>query len=188
MDLDLQSSPAFAGEGDQRSWWRGLAEVGRALPPRFARSPSPGKPGEDLEGGPDQRRADLQRGGEAGADPLRGGGGEGDEELAAVSGVGPGTRSGRRGRNGGLVRSTASGSTSCGSAAMAASPRPWAAGRARRSRGPGAIACSRRGARPGTRSAARSPRSPDGAEPFASLPLGVRRSGGRNPGDSRDDR
>jgi len=44
------SSPAVAGEGDQRSWWRGsLAKLDRTPPPRSARSPSPRTRGEDEE-------------------------------------------------------------------------------------------------------------------------------------------
>jgi 5-oxoprolinase (ATP-hydrolysing) len=47
--VGLNSSPAFAGEGDQAKPGGGaLSESGRTPPPRFARSPSPGNPGEEF--------------------------------------------------------------------------------------------------------------------------------------------
>ncbi|MEA3039730.1 MAG: error-prone polymerase [Sphingomonadales bacterium] len=44
---DSPSSPAFAGEGDHAKHGGGALLTGEAPPPRYARSPSPGNPGED---------------------------------------------------------------------------------------------------------------------------------------------
>ena len=39
---------ALLGEGDQRSWWRGLPPACNTPPPSFGRSPSPSELGEDI--------------------------------------------------------------------------------------------------------------------------------------------
>ncbi|MEA3011214.1 MAG: hypothetical protein QOJ91_2906 [Sphingomonadales bacterium] len=46
--VGLNSSPAFAGEGDQATPGGGGSSGRRTPPPSFGRSPSPGKPGEEF--------------------------------------------------------------------------------------------------------------------------------------------
>jgi 5-oxoprolinase (ATP-hydrolysing) len=58
--VGLNSSPAFAGEGDQpKAGGGGSSGVGRTPPPRSARSPSPGNPGKEF---PLYDRASLDTG------------------------------------------------------------------------------------------------------------------------------